>query len=76
MQESYNAFLEKSGECARVAKAAIRKMKKAEEDYKSILVRYKETKCEVEGLNEELINAYSRVKFLELEVVQANAKVA
>ena len=40
LQESYNALLEKSGEYARVAKIAIRKMKKAEEDYKSILVRY------------------------------------
>ena len=67
MQESYNALLEKSGEYARMAKIAIKKMKKPEEDYKSILVRYKETKCEVEGLNEELNNAYSRIKFLELE---------
>ena len=58
-----------------MAKAAIRKMKKAEKDYKSILAWYKETKCEVEGLNEELNNAYSKIKFLELEVVQANAKV-
>ena len=75
LQECYNALLKKHGEYARVAKAAIRRMKKAEEDYKSILVRYKETKCEVEGLNEELINAYSTIKFLELEVVQASAKV-
>ena len=29
LQESYNSFLEKNGEYARVAKAAIRKMKKA-----------------------------------------------
>ena len=36
---------------------------------------YKETKCEVEGLNKELTNAYSRIKFLEFEVIQANAKV-
>ena len=36
---------------------------------------YKETKCEVETMNEELMNAYSRIKFLELEVIQANAKV-
>ena len=36
---------------------------------------YKETRCEVEGLNEELTNAYSKIKFLELEVIQANAKV-
>ena len=52
MQESYNSLLEKIGEYARVAKAAIRKMKKAEQDYKSILLRYKETKCEVEAMNE------------------------
>ena len=75
LQESYNSFLEKTGEYARVAKAAIRKMKKAEQDYKSILVRYKETKCEVEALNEELTKAYSKIKFLELEVIQASAKV-
>ena len=74
LQESYNALLEKSGEYARVAKAAIRKMKKAEENYKIILAQYKETKCKVKGLNEELNNAYSRIKFFELEVVQANPK--
>ena len=50
-------------------------MKKAEEDYRSLLVRYKEAKCEIETLNGELIEAYSKIKFLELEVVQANAKV-
>ena len=42
LQKSYNYFLEKTREYARVAKAAIRKMKKAKQDYKSILVRYKE----------------------------------
>ena len=41
-------LLEKTGEYARVAKAAIRKMKRVEQDYKSLLVQYKETKCEVE----------------------------
>ena len=50
-------------------------MKKAEQDYKSILVRYKETKCEFEALNGELTEAYSKIKFLELEVIQAKAKV-
>ena len=50
-------------------------MKRAEQDYKSLLVRYKETKCEVEMLNGELTEAYSKIKFLELEVIQANAKV-
>ena len=34
--ESYNSLLEKTREYARVAKATIRKMKKAEQDYKSI----------------------------------------
>ena len=58
-----------------MANAAIKKMKRAEEDYKSLLVRYKETKCEMETLNGELTEAYSKIKFLEHEVVQANAKV-
>ena len=53
----------------------MKKMKKAEEDYRSLLVRYKEAKCEIETLNGELIKAYTKVKFLELKVVQANAKV-
>ena len=75
LQETYNSLLEKTGEYARVAKAAIKKMKRAEQDYKSLLVRYKETKCEVEMLNGELTEAYSKTKFLKLEVIQANAKV-
>ena len=75
LQENYNLLLEKSGEYARVAKTAVKKMKKAEEDYRSLLVRYKETKCEMETMNGELTEAYSKIKFLELEVVQANAKV-
>ena len=53
----------------------MKKMKKAEEDYKSLLVRYKEAKCEIKTLNGELTEAYTKVKFLELEVVQANVKV-
>ena len=36
---------------------------------------YNEMKCEVEALNEELTEAYSKIKFLELEIIQANAKV-
>ena len=50
-------------------------MKIAEEDYKSLLVRYKEAKCEIEIMNGELTKAYSKIRFLELEVVQANAKI-
>ena len=58
-----------------MAKAAVKKMKKAKEDYRSLLVRYKKVKCEIETLNGELTEAYTKVKFLELEVIQANAKV-
>ena len=69
LQEMYNSLLEKIREYARVAKATIRKMKRAEQDYKSLLVRYRETKCEVETLNGELTESYSKIKFLELEVI-------
>ena len=75
LQETYNSLLEKIGEYAKVAKAAIKKMKRVEEDYRSLLVRYKEIKCEMETLNGGLIEAHSKIKFLKLEVVQANAKV-
>ena len=64
LQENYNSLLEKSGEYTRVAKAAVRKMKKAEEDYKSLLIRYREAKCEIETLNGELSEAYTKVRFL------------
>ena len=75
LQETYNSLLQKTSEYAKVAKTTIKKMKRAEQDYKSLLVRYKETKCEVEMLNGELTEAYSKIKFLELKVIQANAKV-
>ena len=75
LQENYNSLLEKSREYARVAKATMKKMKKVEEDYRSLLVRYKKAKCEIETLNGELIEAYTKVRFLEYEVVQANVKV-
>ena len=65
LQENYNSLLEKSGEHARVAKVTVKKMKKAEEDYKSLLIRYKEAKCEIETLNGELSEAYTKVRFLE-----------
>ena len=51
----------------------MKNMKKAEDDYRSLLVRYKETKCEMETMNGELTKVYSKIKFLEFEVVQANA---
>ena len=68
-QENYNSLLEKSGEYIRVAKAAVRKMKKAEEDYKSLLIHYKVAKCEIETLNGELSEVYTKVRFLKQEVV-------
>ena len=33
LRKNYNSLLEKSGEYARLAKVAMKKMKKAEEDY-------------------------------------------
>ena len=37
LQETYNSLLEKSGEYARMAKASIKKMKRADADYRSLL---------------------------------------
>ena len=62
LQEVYDALLEDCGKYAKVAKNTVRKMKKIEEEYKSML-------------KEELLNAYSKIKFLELEIIQANVKV-
>ena len=58
-----------------MAKAAMKKMKKVEEDYRSLLMRHKEVKCEIEKLNGEISEAYTKVRFLEKEVMQANAKI-
>ena len=69
LQENYNSLLEKSGEYARVAKATVKKMKKAEEDYRSLLMHHKEAKCEIEKLNGELSEPYTKVRFFEQEVV-------
>ena len=57
-----------------MAKVAVKKMKKAEEDYRSLLMCHKEAKCEIEKLNGELLETYTKVRLLEQEVVQANAK--
>ena len=38
LQETYNSLLEKIDEYAKVATSAIKKMKRAEEDYRSLLV--------------------------------------
>ena len=52
-----------------MAKAAVKKMKKDKEDYRSLLMRHKEAKCEIKKLNGELLEAYTKVRFLEQEVV-------
>ena len=69
LQKNYNSLLEKSSEYTRVAKIAVKKMKKAEKDYKSLLIHYKEAKCEIKTLNGELSEPYTKVRFLEQEVV-------
>ena len=66
LQETYNSLPEKSGKYARMAKVAIQKMKRVEEDYRSLLVQYKETKCEMETLNGELTEATQKSNFLSL----------
>ena len=53
----------------------MKKMKKVEEDYRSLLMRHKEAKCEIEKMNGELSEAYTIVRFLEQDVVQANAEI-
>ena len=58
-----------------MAKATVKKMKKVEKDYRSLLMRHKEAKCEIEKLNGELSKTYTKVRFLEQELVQANAKI-
>ena len=68
-------LLEDCGKYTRVAKNAVKKRKKIEEEHKSTLVQLKDAKCEIEGLKEELLNAYSKIKFFELEIIQANVKM-
>ena len=75
LQEVYDALLEDCDKYYKVAKNAVRKMKKIEEENKFTLVQLKEAKCEVKELKKELLNAYSKIKFLELEIIQANVKV-
>ena len=75
LQEAYDSLLEDCGKYAKVANLTLKKMKKVEEEHRCILVQLKEAKCEVEGLKGELVEAYSKITFLELEIIQANVKV-
>ena len=75
IQDVYEALLEDCGKYAKVAMSVVKKMKRIEKDHKSTLAQLNDAKCEVEDLKDELLNAYSKIKFLELEVIQANVKV-
>ena len=75
LQQVYDALLEYCGKYAKVAKSAVKKMKKIKQEHKSTLAQLKDAKCVVEELKEELQNAYSKIKFLELEMIQAKVKV-
>ena len=44
-----------------MAKVVVKKMKKDKEDYRSLLMRHKEAKCEIKKLNGELLEAYTKV---------------
>ena len=72
LQEAYDSLLEDCGKYTKVANLAV---KKVEEEHRCILVQHREAKCEVERLKGELVEAYSKIKFLELEIIQANVKV-
>ena len=75
LQEAYDSLLEDCGKYTKVTNLAVKKMKKVEEKHRCILVQHKEAKCEVERLKGELVEAYFKIKFLELEIIQANVKV-
>ena len=75
LQEAYDSLLEDCGKYGKVTNLAMKKMRKVEEEHRCILVQLKEAKCEVEGLKGELVEAYSKIKFLKLEIIQANVMV-
>ena len=65
LQEAYDSLLEDCGKYAKVTNLAVKKMKKVEKEHRCILVQ----------LKGEVVEAYSKIKFLELEIIQANVKV-
>ena len=58
LQVVYVALLEDCGKYAKVAKSAVKKIKRIEEDHKFTLVQLKDANYEVENLKEDLLNAY------------------
>ena len=75
LQEAYDSLLGDYGKYAKVVNLTVKKMKRVEEEHRCILVQLKEEKCEVEKLKGELVEAYLKINFLELEIIQANVKV-
>nr|POE78142.1 hypothetical protein CFP56_37434 [Quercus suber] len=53
LQETYNSLLEKTGGYAKVANASTKKMKRVEEDYKSLMVRF---------LEQEVVQAHAKIE--------------
>ena len=70
----YDALLENCGKYAKVVKNTVKKMKKIEEEHKSTLMQLKDTKYEVEGLKEELLNTYSKSSSLNLKSFKQMSK--
>ncbi|XP_050277840.1 uncharacterized protein LOC126719313 [Quercus robur] len=56
LQETYNSLLEKTGEYAKMAKAAIKKMKRAEQDYKSLLLEVIQANAKVERVSSKKLD--------------------
>ena len=55
LQDVYEVLLKDYGKYAKVAKSAVKKMKRIEEDHKSTLAQLMDAKCEVEDFKEELL---------------------
>ena len=64
LQVVCDAFLEDCGKYTKVAKSAVKKMKRIEEDHKSTLVQLRDAKCEVENLKKVLLNPIPKSNFL------------
>ena len=76
LQKAYDSLLEDCGKYAKVANLAVKKNKKVEEEPRGIRVQIQEAKCEVEGLKGELVEAYSMIKFLELEISKLMSRLS
>jgi len=74
LQKMYDALLEDCGKYAKVANNAVKKMKKIEEEHKCTLVQFKEAKCEVEGLKEDLMKPIQKSSFLNLKLFKQMSK--